>query len=62
MFWRSPQKSIIISAELHDKIARSCVNMNDIPGEVIKVRTVGRNDRRKEVREARQNQVFSYGA
>jgi hypothetical protein len=61
MFWRSQKKTLTISTELHEKIARSCKDLNEFPGEVIGVRTVRRNGRDKETRLMRHVQTFSYG-
>jgi hypothetical protein len=61
MFWRSRKKTLTISAELHEKIARSCEDLNEFPCEVSGVRTVRRNDRGKEVRRVQHAPRFSYG-
>jgi hypothetical protein len=39
VFWKSPKKGLIISAELHEKIARNAVSIYEKDSEVISVRS-----------------------
>ncbi len=38
MFWQPRTSSLIVPRELHDRVARSCVLISEVPSEVIAVR------------------------
>lgn len=62
MFWKSRKKSLTISAELHEKVARNSVPIYLAGSEVTCVRPAARPVRRKEKTNKRQKQFYCYGA
>lgn len=40
MFWKFRKSSVTITAELHEKIARSCKPIEQVPSEVVRVRAL----------------------
>lgn len=62
MFWKPRTNSIIISAELHQKIAQTCKPVYQADSEVVRVRPVAKTRSVKKKVKAQHEPMVCYGA
>ena len=61
VFWKFRKTSITIPIELHEKIARSCEPIDQVPSEVISLRSSRKRPLDKKDQEATYRHFFAHG-
>lgn len=61
MFWKPRKTALTISAELHEKLVQSCVPINSVDSEVLRVRSVHSSRTRQSPEEKRRHRMLYVG-
>lgn len=61
MFWKPRKSSLTISAELHEKLVRSCEPIDGVDSEVVRVRSIRLAHTRQAAGKEMRKRMFALG-